>query len=137
MAVRKAPQRPSTRPKLKPISVASVAVVVKSREAAKRWYTEKLGLTILTDMGHWVTVGRKDDGGALHLCQLDEAPAGTTMEPGNSGILLIVPGTVQQAYEALRERGVEFEGPPEERPWGWDATIRDPDGNTILLMPSE
>lgn len=137
MAVRTAPQRPTRKPRVPPMSVASVAVVVTSREAAKRWYTEKLGLTILTEMGHWVTVGRKGEGGAIHLCQLDEAPAGTTLEPGNSGILLVVPGTVQRAYADLRKRGVEFEGPPEERPWGWDVTIRDPDGNTLLLMPSE
>lgn len=137
MAVRILPQRPSSRSKLPPISVATVAVVVKSREAAKRWYTEKLGLTILTDMGHWVTVGRRDDGGAIHLCQLDEAPPGTVMEPGNAGILLVVPETIQRAYDVLRKRGVAFEGPPEERPWGWDATIRDPDGNVLLLMPSD
>ena len=137
MAVRRVPRRPSRKAKLSPISVATVAVVVQSREAAKRWYTEKLGLTILTDMGHWVTVGRKDDGGAIHLCQVDEAPPGTSLEPGNSGILLVVPGTIQQAYRVLSRRGVEFEGPPEERPWGWDATIRDPDGNTMLLMPSD
>lgn len=137
MAVRRFPQRPPPKSTLAPISVATVAVVVTSREAAKRWYTEKLGLTILTDMGHWVTVGRKDEGGAIHLCQLDEAPPGTTMEPGNSGILLVVPGTLQHAYDVLRRRGVEFEGPPEERPGGWDATIRDPDGNALVLMPSE
>lgn len=136
MAPRIVPRRPTPHPKLRPIAVASVAVVVQSREAAKRWYTEKLGLTILTDMGHWLTVGRRGEGGALHLCQLDEAPPGTALEPGNSGILLVVPGTIQQAYRVLRQRGVEFEGPPEERPWGWDATIRDPDGNALLLMPS-
>ncbi|MCI4336703.1 MAG: VOC family protein [Thermoplasmata archaeon] len=117
--------------------MASVAVVVRSREAAKRWYTEQLGLTVLMDMGHWLTVGKKGEGGAIHLCQVDEAGPGVTMEPGNSGILLVVPGTVQEAYDEMKARGVKFEGPPEERPWGWDATVRDPDGNLILLMPSE
>jgi catechol 2,3-dioxygenase-like lactoylglutathione lyase family enzyme len=136
MAARAKPKKKSETPVEGP-TVASVAVVVQSREAAKRWYTEKLGLSVLMDMGHWLTVGKRGDGGAIHLCQVDEAGAGVGMEPGNSGILLIVPGTVQDAYEQMRARGVEFTGPPEERPWGWDATIRDPDGNLILLMPSE
>ncbi|MBI4230025.1 MAG: VOC family protein [Planctomycetes bacterium] len=31
-------------------------------------------------------------------------------------------------YESLAERGVSFNGPPEDRPYGRIATFKDPDG---------
>jgi uncharacterized glyoxalase superfamily protein PhnB len=38
-------------------------------------------------------------------------------------------------YERLQARGVEFDGPPQERPWGAiEAVMSDPDGNGIVLQ---
>jgi lactoylglutathione lyase len=37
-------------------------------------------------------------------------------------------------FEALRSRGVEFEGEPEESPYGTYAQVRDPDGNVFGLL---
>jgi catechol 2,3-dioxygenase-like lactoylglutathione lyase family enzyme len=116
--------------------VASVAVVVSDRAAAKSWYTEKLGLNVLADDEHWVVVGRKGDGGQLHLCQRSEAGDGQGMEPGASGILLLLPGDFRRACARLKDGGVEFTQGPEKAPWGWYATVRDPDGNEHYLMPS-
>ncbi len=110
--------------------VASVAVVVSDVARAKRWYTEALGLELLTDGGHWITVGRRGRGGALHLCH----PEDGSLEPGTSGILLLVDGDLSARCEELRAKGVDFTGPLTEHPWGWDATVRDPDGNELLLM---
>jgi len=117
--------------------VASTAVVVKDRAKSLRWYTEVLGLPIAISGEHWVTVGNARKGGAIHLCQgLDLEPA-VPLEPGNSGILLLLEGDFRANCEELKARGIEFVDGPTERPWGWDATIRDPDGNELLLMPSE
>ena len=42
---------------------------------------------------------------------------------------------VQEAYEDLVAKGVEFVRPPEQEHWGgWVATLRDPDGNTLQLL---
>ena len=50
------------------------------------------------------------------------------------GVSLQVPD-IQKTYERLRERGVEFVGPPEEQPWGGVlAHLKDPDGNTLTLL---
>jgi len=72
------------------------------------------------------------EGGALHLCQASkELP----LEPGNTGILVIVENDLKTACAQLKSRGVEFVHEPTKQPWGvWDAMIRDPDGNDILLM---
>jgi catechol 2,3-dioxygenase-like lactoylglutathione lyase family enzyme len=117
--------------------VGSTAVVVSDRPASLRWYTEKLGMTVLIDGEHWVTVGCKGIGGTLHLCQGTDLGEGFPLEPGNSGILLLMEGDFRKNCKMLRDRGVEFSRPPEKRPWGWDAEIRDPDGNLLLLMPDD
>ncbi len=40
---------------------------------------------------------------------------------------------VAQTYRALSDRGLEFDSPPQEQPWGTLATFKDPDGNQFVL----
>jgi predicted enzyme related to lactoylglutathione lyase len=40
---------------------------------------------------------------------------------------------LQATYEQLSARGVEFVDKPTQQAWGWWATIKDLDGNTIGL----
>ncbi len=113
----------------------SVAIVVADRQAAVKWYTEKLGLDRVDDHEHWQTVGQKGRSGLLHLCQVTEFEPNGKLEPGNSGIALTVPGDFVKSCSALEARGVTFASPPTKYDWGWGATIRDPDGNEIYLAP--
>lgn len=116
--------------------IASVPVVVSDRNASKAWYTEKLGLDLIDDDDHWVTVGRKGKGSVLHLCQASEnQPAPIPLEPGPSGIVLAIPGEFQDECSRIKSRGVEFAHDPEHAPWGWYASVRDPDGNVHYLAP--
>ena len=116
--------------------MGSVAVMVSDREKAKAWYTGQLGMSVLHEEGHWVTVGRPGKGGALHLCLGSEV--GFALEPGNTGILVFVEGDLKTECAKLKDRGVEFVHEPTKQPWGvWDAMIRDPDGNEILLMEGD
>lgn len=129
------PKSTKAKPTARPPWVASVAVMVSDTARAKEWYTQKLGLPVLMDGEHWVTVGRKDQGGAIHLCLA--SPDGFSLEPGNTGILVMVDGDLRAECAKLKARGVEFVHEPTKQPWGvWDATIRDPDGNELLLMDS-
>jgi predicted enzyme related to lactoylglutathione lyase len=118
--------------------VASVPVVVSDREVSKKWYTERLGLALTADDDHWVTVGgAKGKGSQLHLCQASEnQPQPIPLEPGPSGIVIVLPGDFRKACKRLEEAGIEFSHQPEKAPWGWYATIRDPDGNEHYLAPS-
>ncbi len=115
----------------------SVALVVSDKAAAKRWYTEVLGLDLLDEMDHWVTVGRKGKEGRIHLCQTSDFEKEPQLEPGNSGILLVVPGDFKTSCAAWKERGVAFTQEPEKFPWGWAATVKDPDGNEISVVPDD
>jgi lactoylglutathione lyase len=118
--------------------VASVPVVVSDRKASLKWYTEKLGLKTHDTDGHWVTVGGDGRGSVLHLCQASEnRPKPIPLEPGPSGIVLVVPGDFPAECERMKARGVEFSQPPVKREWGWFATVRDPDGNEHYLSADE
>ncbi len=115
--------------------IASVPIVVSDREASKKWYTDRLGLDLIDDQDHWVTVGRKGKGSVFHLCQASENTPEIPLEPGPSGIVIAVPGEFQAECDRMKAAGVEFAHEPEKAPWGWYATIRDPDGNVHNLAP--
>lgn len=115
---------------------ASVAVVVSDREKALDWYTKTLGLDVIDREDHWITVGKKGRTGVLHLCQADQAGPNVRMEPGNSGILFLLPGKdFEGNCAALKAQGVPFAQEPQTESWGSYAVIRDPDGNEHTVMP--
>ncbi len=116
----------------------SVAVVVSDRKKATDWYTKVLGLSVVDTEDHWVTVGQPGHEMVLHLCQTTEYDPNGKLEPGNSGILLKLPGKDFAATcDGLKERGVEFSQEPRKDPWGWWAMVRDPDGNEHCVMPAD
>ncbi len=125
-------KQPSTLPKAR---FFSVAVVVSDRKRSVEWYTKNLGLDLVQDMGHWVTVGRKDGSGLIHLCQTSEIGIDERPEPGLAGIELNLPGNFRTACAALEANGVKFRKGPTKEPWGWWAGVVDPDGNELTLMP--
>ncbi len=135
MPSKKPPARRPRRPSVP--TFTSVAVVVADRRKALQWYTEVLGLTAIDEMDHWVTVGTKGRAGVMHLCQTSEYDPKGTLEPGNTGVLLQLPGKdFPASCAALKERGVSFVSEPEKADWGWWASIRDPDGNEFTVMPA-
>lgn len=117
---------------------ASVAVVVSDAKQALQWYTSNLGLDVIDQDDHWITVGTKGRAGVLHLCQPSQGDPRTQLEPGNSGILLLL-GTksFEKDCAALKARGVEFAEEPTKTSWGTYAVVRDPDGNEHMLMPGD
>jgi lactoylglutathione lyase len=133
-------------PKINPPSglpltyLSSIAIEVRDRKQSLEWYTQKLGLELLQDLGHWVTVGRKGSNGMIHLCEWAEVSDGDSIEPGLLGITLKVPGGEKEflaACEAWKANGVRFGQKPVKRPWGWYARLKDPDGNEFMGMPGD
>jgi catechol 2,3-dioxygenase-like lactoylglutathione lyase family enzyme len=115
---------------------ASVAVLVSDRKKAQDWYTRTLGLDLIDHEDHWVTVGTKGRPGVLHLCEATQFDPNGKLEPGNSGILLLLPGKdFRESCAALKARGVAFAEEPRTESWGSFAMIRDPDGNEHCVMP--
>ena len=117
--------------------LTSVPIVVSDKAVSKKWYADKLGLEIIADEGHWVAVGNKSKGSAIHLCQASEnQPQPIPLEPGPWGYVLAIPGDFQAECKRMKEKGVEFTEGPAEAPWGWYAVISDPDKNLLYLGPT-
>ena len=122
--------------KLPKATFSSVAVVVSDRKKSLDWYTKKLGLDLIVKMDHWIAVGRKGEGGVIHICQTSDYDKSLPLEKGNTGINLHLPGKFEVACAALEANGVKFVTPPQKETWGSWATIADPDGNEITLTPA-
>ncbi|MFF3458730.1 VOC family protein [Streptomyces sp. NPDC002730] len=116
------------------------------QDRAKEFYTEKLGLEVRTDMTlgdggmRWLTVGAKDQPDVeLELTLM--VPGAPAMDPeaaeamktliskGVMGAGVLATDDVHGDYEKLKARGVEFLQPPQERPYGTEAILRDDSGN--------
>lgn len=108
--------------------IASIAVEVSDGPASRDWYVDKLGFEVVDDEGHWITVRPAGSDAIIHLCEQGEAPEG-----GLTGIALDV-DDLQATYDELVAKGVKFTGPPEDRGWGTNTRLVDPDGNEIWLM---
>lgn len=111
-----------------------VSVPVSDVDRAKDFYTAKLGFH--ADIDRTIPDGRR-------FCQL--TPPGsacsiaigkglTEKAPGSQGMLLLVVGDIQRAWEDLTGKGVEVSR-PEQQPWGAiHADFADPDGNRWTLQ---
>jgi len=126
--------RPASRTRRPRASLSSVAIMVSDRARSVEWYTAGLGLELIENDGHWVTVGRKGAPATIHLCQYSDLPD-LTLEPGETGIDLHLSGDFVRSCRALKARGVRFSRPAVHRPWGWYAKVVDPDGNELRLTP--
>jgi hypothetical protein len=91
----------------------------------------------------WLVVGPpgQDDVGLVLMPvprppMLDEttsAQLADLVAKGAGGTLFLETDDCQAAYDDLSARGVEFNDPPTEQPYGIDTSFRDPSGNNIRL----
>ena len=132
------------------IKIAVAQLWVNDQEEALAFYTERVGLEVrmdvtLPELGdfRWLTLGAPSQPDvAIVLMPIPRPPmmdADTAeqvrnlMAKGYAGTVFLTTEDCQAAYEELSARGVEFVEAPEERPYGIDASFRDPSGNHIRL----
>ena len=130
--------------------LTNVQVWVHDQDEALAFYTEKLGLELREDvtvpeMGNfrWLSVGVPgQDDVAITLMAIPGPPVfdedtrakiQEVLARGASGGLFFATDDVQQSYEELSKRGVEFLQEPTEQPYGIDAGFRDPSGNNFRM----
>ena len=130
--------------------IATAQLWVHDQDEALRFYTEKLGMEVRSDVTlpelgnfRWLTVsppGQEDVAIVLMAIPgqpvMDEATAEqvkSLMALGFAGTVFLTTDDCQASYEELKARGVEFSEPPEERPYGIDSGFRDPSGNNLRL----
>ena len=130
------------------MALTGTQVWVHDQDEALEFYTKSLGLELRSDatlpqMGfRWLTVGVPGEDVEIVLMAvpgppvLDEATAKeirTLVAKGFAQTLFLSTDDCRRAYDELRSRGVEFTEPPTPRPYGIDASFRDPSGNSFRL----
>ncbi len=130
--------------------IANAQLWVHDQDEALDFYTKKLGMEVRSDvtmpeMGgfRWLTVGPTDQPefaivlmavpGPPMIDAETEEEIRELMAKGFAGTVFLTTDDCQATYEELRDRGVEFQETPEDRPYGIDAGFRDPSGNSFRL----
>ena len=131
------------------IKLATAQVWVHDQDEALKFYTEKLGMEVRSDVTvpelgnfRWLTVGAPDQEVELVLMAIPGPPViddqtaaeiAALTAKGFAGTVFFTTEDCQKSYEELSARGVEFTETPEARPYGIDAGFRDPSGNSFRL----
>jgi predicted enzyme related to lactoylglutathione lyase len=132
------------------IKIAVAQLWVNDQEEALAFYTEKVGLEVRMDVTmpelgnfRWLTLGAPSQPDvAIVLMPIPGPPmmdaetaeqVRSLMAKGFAGTVFLTTEDCKASYEELTARGVEFVEAPEERPYGIDASFRDPSGNHIRL----
>lgn len=127
--------------------VSHATIWVLDQDRAKEFYTEKLGFEVRTDamLGNfrWLTIGLPGQPDLEMVLMepkaspmMDEATASSIralVQKGALGAGVIAVDDCQASYEALRVKGVQFLSPPQERPYGIEALLKDDSGNWFSM----
>jgi predicted enzyme related to lactoylglutathione lyase len=111
-----------------------ITIPVRDQNRALDFYTEKLGFTIITDQPfnekqRWIElrIPKAETRVALFTAEGEEKRVGSFMN------LSYACDDIEQTYQELSARGVEFDGPPEKQPWGTYAKFKDSEGNSFVV----
>jgi catechol 2,3-dioxygenase-like lactoylglutathione lyase family enzyme len=111
-----------------------VSVPVTNQQRSLEFYTQKLGMRVLTDQPfdgtqRWIELGfpRAETGLVLFTAQGQEKMIGGFMN------ISFTADDVLETAKELKARGVEFVQEPEKADWGTAAIFKDPDGNQFVL----
>jgi len=120
--------------------VTLVKLLVSSQDEALEFYTKRLGFEVAEDstMGdyRWLLVRLPDNKEFcinLDVAKTGEQKALVGRQAAGLPLFSIETDNCMGEYTALKERGVEFEGEPDVRPYGTGVLMKDLYGNKIYL----
>jgi predicted enzyme related to lactoylglutathione lyase len=119
--------------------VTQVGIEVEDQDRALAFWTEKLGFELVQDAPYgnerWLEVRTPDKAVVLVLgLRQEELPTPSHPSLPTSNVFFYAED-LQQTYQELRARGVEFPQPPVEQPFGWWSLFQDSEGNRFALVP--
>ena len=110
-----------------------VGIPVKDQDKALTFYTEKLGFQVLTDQPlgeqRWIELKIP----SAETCVVLFTPDGHEDRVGTFFNGSFECDDVHKTFKELLAKGVAFEGEPKKEPWGTFVTLKDPDGNRLLI----
>ena len=139
------PKKPAAKPAVPPVPAPPVVpnamglmslrldYTTHNYEEVRRFYTQQLGFTKFehNPASNYLWV-HTNSGSSLGF----SPPSPRTGRPlmPREPVLYFIVKDIDEAYRKLQTRGVSFEGPPEDSPWGHKVIItRDPEGRSILI----
>lgn len=126
--------------------LGNVVLVVNDQAKALDFYTRVIGFEKRAELSaprtppetpHWITVAPKGQDIEISLFQVGSSPdpATSQLKPGTGPQWNLATDDCRGDFKRLKVQGVAFDQPePVEQPWGIQATLRDPDGNTFSLL---
>jgi catechol 2,3-dioxygenase-like lactoylglutathione lyase family enzyme len=116
------------------IGISKVTLNVADQDAAKRFWVDTLGFSVVTDQpmddqGRWIEVRSPEDRVTLVLYPGKKQDTGE----GRLSDILFECDDIEQAYAELSTRGVQFGDKPVKQPWGWWASFKDNEGTLYGL----
>lgn len=109
-----------------------IGMPVTDVQASLRFYTEKLGFEVRTNMEHFEVPGER-------WIELIPPGASTAIvlafweKSESRGTIIMVTTNIESDYAELQAKGLDLP-PLEHQPWGISTLITDPDGNKLLLQ---
>ena len=127
------------------IALGSVPVFVSDQDRALSFYCDRLGFEKVFDRQYgpefrWVAIAKKAGETEIILFRPVRSVFGERLEEFNARIgiwtgMVFLTDDIEATYQALRERGVEFQKEPAKQVWGgMEAIFSDPDGNSFQLV---
>lgn len=121
--------------------VATVALVVADYHEAIRWYVDRAGFTLTSDVDlgggkRWVTVEPAGGGARLLLAKADGAKQTASIgnQTGGRVAFFLETDDFARDHAAMLARGVEFREAPRHEPYGTVAVFADLYGNLWDLI---
>ena len=122
--------------------VSHITILVKDQDEALDFYIEKLGFEAqhdetLKNGNRWLVVGpkaQKDVGLTLLRADGKGSDEAVGHQGGDNVLLVFQTNNCLETYKALKGKGVEFIGSPQERPWGVEVVFKDLYGNRFNLL---
>ena len=121
--------------------VATVALVVADYHEAIRWYVDRAGFTLTSDVDlgdgkRWVTVEPAGGGARLLLAKADGAKQTASIgnQTGGRVAFFLETDDFARDHAAMLARGVEFREAPRREPYGTVAVFADLYGNLWDLI---
>jgi catechol 2,3-dioxygenase-like lactoylglutathione lyase family enzyme len=112
---------------------ACITIAVKDQDEALKWFTEKLEFQKRVDMPgpgiRFLSISPKNQPD-LQVILASWFPE----HIGKNPTAILHTDDCRKTYEELRERGVEFTGAPEPKPFGLQAVFKDLYGNSYALL---
>jgi catechol 2,3-dioxygenase-like lactoylglutathione lyase family enzyme len=118
------------------MKIGFVTVFVTDFDKSLDFYTKTLGMEIdYTDKANWAQFKSGEDVSlAIEKCDPDYVEQGSKMVGRFVGVTLMV-DSIEEQYNRLVAKGVEFTGRPEKQHWGGTlAHLKDLEGNVLTLM---